>query len=117
EDLVRQGGNVSSTMSVQDVASVHDLVEKFTGVRVKERVADYVLGMADQLVNVDVSAEDLRERLEAGKVYPRERVPDALANFFTQQNLTPLRELAPDEIRHPLDRRPPAAGETPRAER
>src|SRR5829696_8482419 len=80
EELLRQGVHVLSTMNVQHVESVHDLVEKFTGVRVKERVPDYVLGLADQVVNVDVSAEDLRERLEAGKVYPQARVPDALAN-------------------------------------
>src|SRR4051794_36754976 len=59
EELLRAGVNVVSTMNVQHVESVHDLVEKFTGVRVKERVPDYVLGMADQVVNVDVSAEDL----------------------------------------------------------
>src|SRR4051812_39004957 len=105
EELLRQGINVLSAMNVQHVESVHDMVAKFTGVRVKERVPDYVLGLADQVVNVDVSAEDLRERLEAGKVYPQARVPDALANFFTQENLTRLRELALEEIRHLLDRR------------
>ncbi len=75
------------------------------GVKVKERVPDYVLGMADQLVNVDLSAEDLRERLAAGKIYPAERVPTALDNFFTPENLTRLRELALGEIAHVLDRR------------
>src|SRR5262245_30712045 len=104
-------------MNVQHMESLYDVIEQSTGVRVKERVPDYVLGMADQVVNVDVSAEDLRERLEAGKVYPRERVPDALANFFTQQNLTRLRELALDEIRHLLDRRRQSAEEPPGAER
>jgi two-component system, OmpR family, sensor histidine kinase KdpD len=113
EELLRQGIHVISTMNVQHVESVHDMVEKFTGVRVKERVPDYVLGLADQVVNVDVSAEDLRERLEAGKVYPQERVAEALANFFTQQNLTRLRELALEEIRHLLDRRRQGGEEAP----
>jgi two-component system sensor histidine kinase KdpD len=72
---------------------------------VKERIPDYVLGMADQLVNVDVSAEDLRERLQAGKVYPQDRIATALQNFFTQANLTRLREFALEEIAHRLDRR------------
>ncbi|HTI51072.1 MAG TPA: universal stress protein, partial [Planctomycetaceae bacterium] len=81
------------------------LVEKSIGVKVKERVPDYVLGMADQLVNVDVSAEDLRERLQMGKVYPKERIDTALENFFTQVNLTRLRELALEEVAHRLDRR------------
>jgi two-component system sensor histidine kinase KdpD len=113
EELLRHGINVISAMNVQHVESVHDMVEKFTGVRVKERVPDYVLGMADQVVNVDVTAEDLRDRLEAGKVYPQARVPEALANFFTQQNLTRLRELAMEEIRHLLDRRRTAGDEAP----
>src|SRR5205823_8070553 len=74
-------------------------------VKVKERIPDYVLGMADQLVNVDVSAEGLRERLQAGKVYPKDRIETALANFFTQTNLTQLREFALAELAHRLDRR------------
>jgi two-component system sensor histidine kinase KdpD len=81
------------------------MVERATGVKVKERVPDYVLEMADQLINVDLSAEDLRERLLAGKIYPTERIDRALDNFFTQVNLTQLRELALEEIAHRLDRR------------
>ncbi|MCE9525639.1 MAG: histidine kinase, partial [Planctomycetales bacterium] len=83
--------------------------EKATGVKVKERVPDFVLGLADQLVNVDLSAEDLRERLAAGKIYPAERVGRALESFFTQENLTRLREFAMEEIAHRLDRRQNAA--------
>jgi two-component system, OmpR family, sensor histidine kinase KdpD len=105
EELLRQGVNVISTLNIQHLESLHDLVERATGVRVKERVPDYLVGMADQLVNVDISAEDLRERLQAGKVYPAERVEAALANFFTQDHLTQLRELAMGEIAHRLDRR------------
>jgi two-component system sensor histidine kinase KdpD len=96
---------VISTLNIQHLESLHDMVEKATGVRVKERIPDYVLGMADQLVNVDVSAEDLRERLQAGKVYPKERIDTAMENFFTQVNLTRLRELAFGEIAQRLDRR------------
>ncbi len=105
EELLRAGINVISTLNIQHLESLYDLIEKATGVRVKERIPDYVLGMADQLVNVDVSAEDLRERLQAGKVYPKERVESALQNFFTEANLTNLRELALEEIAHRLDRR------------
>jgi two-component system sensor histidine kinase KdpD len=77
------------------------------------------MGLADQLVNVDISAEDLQERLQAGKVYPMERVPEALGNFFTQGNLTRLRELALEELRHLLDRQrhPPDADAPPATER
>jgi two-component system sensor histidine kinase KdpD len=105
EELLRQGINVISTLNIQHLESLYDLVEQATGVKVKERIPDYVLGMADQLVNVDLSAEDLRERLAAGKVYPAERVQQALANFFTPENLTRLREMSLGEIAHLLDRR------------
>src|SRR6202008_2202506 len=105
EELIRAGINVISTLNIQHLESLYDLVEKATGVKVKERIPDYVLGMADQLVNVDVSAEDLRERLQAGKAYPRERIEAALGNFFTHTNLTKLREFALEEIAHRLDRR------------
>jgi two-component system sensor histidine kinase KdpD len=104
EELMRAGINVISTLNIQHLESLYDLVEKATGVKVKERVPDYVLGLADQIVNVDLSAEDLRERLATGKVYPQERIQQALDNFFTPPNLTRLRELALGEIAHLLDR-------------
>jgi two-component system sensor histidine kinase KdpD len=105
QELLEAGINVITTMNVQHLESLYDLVEQLTGVKVKERVPDYVLAQADQLVNVDLSAEDLQERLRAGKVYPGERIESALSNFFTDANLTRLRELALDEIRQLLDRR------------
>jgi two-component system sensor histidine kinase KdpD len=105
EDLLRAGINVISTLNIQHLESLYDLVEKATGVKVKERIPDYVLGIADQLVNVDLSAEDLRERLLTGKVYPQARIQPALENFFTPANLTRLRELALGEIAHLLDRK------------
>jgi two-component system, OmpR family, sensor histidine kinase KdpD len=105
EELLWAGINVITTLNIQHLESLYDLVERATGVKVKERLPDYVLGMADQIVNVDLSAEDLRERLTAGKVYPSERAKRALENFFTPENLTRLRELALGEIAHVLDRR------------
>lgn len=104
EDLMRAGINVISTLNIQHLESLYDLIEKATGVKVKERVPDYVLGLADQIVNVDLSAEDLRERLTSGRVYPPERIQTALEHFFTPANLTRLRELALGEIAHLLDR-------------
>lgn len=105
EDLLSAGINVISTLNIQHLESLYDLVEKATAVKVKERVPDYIIGMADQIVNVDLSAEDLRERLLAGKVYPAERIDRALESFFTQTNLTRLREFALEEVAHRLDRR------------
>lgn len=105
EELLRAGINVITTLNVQHLESLHDIVEEATGVCVKERLPDYVVGMADQLVNVDISAEDLRERLQAGKVYPAERVRTALDNFFQLTHLNQLRELAMKEIAHRLGKR------------
>src|SRR3954452_3245032 len=85
EELLRAGINVISTMNVQHLESLYDMIERFTGVKVKERVPDYVLAQADQVVNVDLSAEDVQERLRAGKVYPPERAERALDNFFSEQ--------------------------------
>ena len=105
DELLQAGINVISTLNIQHLESLYDMVERAIGVKVKERVPDYILAMADQLVNVDVSAEDLRERLQQGKIYPKERIDTALSNFFTQANLTRLREMALEEIAHRLDRR------------
>ena len=104
EEILHAGIHVISTLNIQHLESLHDIVERATGVRVKERLPDYVVTMADQIVNVDLSAEDLRERLQAGKIYPPERVPTAMENFFTPEKLTQLRELAMEEIAFRLDR-------------
>ncbi len=103
ESLLSAGIHVISTLNIQHLESLYDLIERFTGVKVKERVPDYVLGLADQIVNVDVSAEDLQDRLRSGRVYPNERIQAALDNFFREGNLTRLRELALEEIAHRLD--------------
>jgi two-component system sensor histidine kinase KdpD len=105
EELLRAGIHVITTVNIQHLESLYDEVERATGVRIKERLPDSVLGEADQIVNVDVSAEDLLERLRAGKVYPPERAEQALANFFKPGNLTRLRELTLTEIAHLIDRR------------
>jgi two-component system sensor histidine kinase KdpD len=105
QELLREGINVITTLNIQHLESLYDMVERFTGVKVKERVPDYVVAEADQIVNVDLSAEDLQERLRAGKIYPPDRAERALNNFFTDPNLSQLRELALEEIARALDRR------------
>ena len=105
EDLLRAGINVISTVNIQHLESLYNFVEEATGVRVKERVPDEVLTKADQIVNIDLPAEDLQERLQAGKIYPKERIEAALANFFTQKNLTRLREMTLTETANFLDRK------------
>jgi two-component system sensor histidine kinase KdpD len=105
ETLLEAGIHVISTLNIQHLESLYNIIERFTGVKVKERVPDYVLSLADQIVNVDISAEDLQDRLRTGRVYPDDRVQTSLENFFRENNLTRLRELALEEIAHRLDSR------------
>jgi two-component system sensor histidine kinase KdpD len=105
EDLLKAGISVITTLNIQHLESLYDTVEKFTGVKVKERVPDYVLAEAHQVVNVDLPSEDLQERMRAGKVYPADRAERALANFFTDANLSQLREIALEQVAHVLDKR------------
>ncbi len=105
EDLLRAGISVITTVNVQHFESLYNIVEEATGVRVKERVPDEVIARADQIINIDLPAEDLQERLQAGKIYPKERIELALANFFTSKNLTRLREMTLSETANLLDRK------------
>jgi two-component system sensor histidine kinase KdpD len=105
EELLRAGIHVITTVNIQHLESLYDEVERATGVKVKERLPDSVMAEADQIVNVDVSVEDLLERMRGGKVYPSDRAERALAHFFTHPNLTRLRELALTESAHLIDRR------------
>jgi two-component system, OmpR family, sensor histidine kinase KdpD len=105
QDLLRAGINVITTVNIQHFESLYNIVEDVTGVKVKERVPDEIITQADQIVNIDLPAEDLLERLQGGKIYPKERIEAALANFFTSKNLTRLREMTLSETANILDRR------------
>ena len=105
EDLLRAGIHVITTVNVQHLESLYDEIERSTGVKVKERLPDRVLAEADQIVNIDISTEDLLERLRTGKIYPPERAERALENFFTTQKLVRLRELTLTEMAHLIDHR------------
>jgi two-component system sensor histidine kinase KdpD len=105
QDLLSRGIHVITTLNIQHLESLYDIVERAAGVKVHERLPDSVLSEADQIVNVDVTTEDLSERLKEGKIYPRERVETALMNFFKRSNLTQLRELTLRELASQLDLR------------
>jgi two-component system sensor histidine kinase KdpD len=103
-DLLGAGINVIGAMNIQHLESLNDLVQRVTGVTVRETVPDSFLKQADQVVNVDLAIEDLLERLQSGKVYAPEKVVGALENFFKDQNLATLRELALREVAESLER-------------
>ncbi|MEI6847620.1 MAG: PTS sugar transporter subunit IIA [Chlorobiaceae bacterium] len=103
EEILAAGIHVISTLNIQHIESLYETVEHATGVKVKERVPDRILGLADQLVNVDITTDDLRQRLAEGKVYVPERTEAALSNFFRPENLEQLRELTLRELAAKLD--------------
>jgi two-component system, OmpR family, sensor histidine kinase KdpD len=105
-DLLLAGINIITALNIQHLESLHDTVLRATGVDVRERVPDRFVLEADQVVNVDLTAEELRERLRLGKIYPKDRAAAALENFFTENNLNELRELALRETAAALDQRP-----------
>lgn len=105
EEVIAAGIDVISTVNVQHLESLNDAVFELTGVRVRETFPDRVLDDADEVVLVDLSPEVLQERLEAGKVYPKERADVALTNFFKHENLSALRELALREVAEDVEHR------------
>ena len=105
QDILAAGIHVITTLNVQHLESLYDLVEKAVGVKVRERLPDSVLAEADQIVDVDLSTEDLQKRLEEGKIYPRERIQTALSHFFRTSNLEKLRELTLRELASQIDAR------------
>jgi len=98
EDVLRAGIDVISTVNIQHLESLNDAVFEITGVRVRETFPDRILDEADEVVLVDLTPEALQDRMQAGKVYKRERAQVALDNFFRIENLGALRELALREL-------------------
>jgi len=98
EVLLAAGIDVFSTVNIQHLESLNDLVARITGVVVRERIPDRLLEEADEVVVVDVTPETLEERLREGKIYSMAKVEQALQNFFQRRNLIALRELALREV-------------------
>ena len=102
-EILAAGIHVIATLNVQHLESLYNTVEELIGVKVRERLPDAVLADADQVVNVDLAAEDLQGRLRDGLIYPHDRVATSLENFFTTSNLEHLRELTFREVAAQLD--------------
>ena len=105
EDVLAAGIDVISTVNVQHLESLNDAIFELTAVRVRETFPDRVLDDADEVVLVDLSPEELQERLRAGKVYPAARAQVALENFFRHENLAALRELVLREVAEDVEAR------------
>lgn len=103
-ELLDSGINVIAAVNVQHLESLNDVIASTLGVTVRETVPDWLVTTADQVINLDISAEDLRERLREGKIYKADKIDAALRNFFTDENLTTLRELALREVASSVDR-------------
>lgn len=93
-DILGAGIHVMTAVNIQHLETLNDAVARATGVRVRETVPDTFLDRADEVINVDVTVDELRSRLREGKIYRPEKVEQALTNFFRKGNLSTLRELA-----------------------
>jgi two-component system sensor histidine kinase KdpD len=98
EELIANDIKVITACNIQHLESLNQMVRRVTGIEVHETVPDTFLARADEVVTVDISVEQLRERLREGKIYPPDRVEQALKNFFKPSNLAALRELALGEV-------------------
>lgn len=103
KDILNAGISVISTVNIQHIESLNDIVTRITGIQVKERVPDSIIDAADEVVLVDISVEELQERLKKGKIYAREKIEQALSNFFKKGNLVALRELALRELANTVE--------------
>ena len=101
--ILDAGIDVLTSLNVQHIESLNDQVWHVTGIRVRETVPDWVVQEADEVVMVDVTPRALLHRLERGVVYAQEKAQKALENFFTESNLTALRELAMRQTAHQIE--------------
>lgn len=97
-ELLNAGISVISAVNIQHIESLNEEVKNIAGIEVKERIPDSVLQEADEVVNIDLTAEELITRLKAGKIYKPEKIQLALSNFFKTENILQLRELALKEV-------------------
>ncbi|WP_409029507.1 sensor protein KdpD [Gracilimonas sediminicola] len=96
-EILKAGINVISAMNIQHIESLNNVVKEITGIEVSERVPDSVLEMADEIVNIDLTSDELIQRLKDGKIYDPSKVEKALNNFFQKDALLQLRELSLQE--------------------
>jgi len=104
-DILNAGINVISAVNIQHIESLNEEVVGITGTAINERIPDKVLQMADEVVNIDLTADELVMRLKEGKIYDMAKVPTALGNFFQTERILQLRELALREVANQVERK------------
>jgi two-component system, OmpR family, sensor histidine kinase KdpD len=104
-DILEAGIEVISAVNIQHIESINEDVKQITGVEVKERIPDKMLQIADEVVNIDLTADELISRLKAGKIYDHTKVQQALQNFFQPDQILQLRELALKEVAGQVERK------------
>jgi len=104
-DILEAGIDVISAINIQHIESINEEVQQITGVDVKERVPDRILQIADEVVNIDLTADELITRLKEGKIYDHAKVQQALTNFFQPEKILQLRELALKEVAGQVERK------------
>lgn len=104
-EILDAGINVISAVNIQHIESLNDDVRDITGIEVKERIPDSVLKAADEVVNIDLTADELITRLKEGKIYTQDKIPYALSNFFKAEHILRLRELALKEVASQVERK------------
>ena len=104
-EIIESGINVISAVNIQHIESLNEEVKEITGVEVAERVPDSVLRMADEVVNIDLTSDELITRLKEGKIYAPEKIQIALNNFFKGEKILQLRELALKEVASQVERK------------
>jgi two-component system sensor histidine kinase KdpD len=105
KELIEAGINVISTVNIQHIESINERVENITGIKITERVPDSIIHAADEVVNVDLTIEELIDRLKEGKIYDLQKVSIALQNFFQKDKLLQLRDLALKEVSRQVERK------------
>lgn len=104
-DILNAGINVISAVNIQHIESLYEEVRLITGIEVKERIPDSVLAQADEVVNIDLTADELVTRLKEGKIYRQDKIETALKNFFKSQHILQLLELALKEVASQVERK------------
>lgn len=104
-DILEAGISVISAVNIQHLESMNEEIEKITGIPITERIPDRVLELADEIVNIDLTADELIDRLKEGKIYDQSKIARALGNFFQSERILQLRELALKEVAHHLERK------------